>query len=311
MLDNFWKSIGTKVAECWVEYIFGPAFLFWAGGLGLYAWKTGWQAALHDVQTLTPFQQGVWLVLALLTLIFSSVLMQALRYPILRILEGYWPWPIHYLRPGIVTIRKWVYQRRMTELHELASVDRKKLSLAKNDRLIELEVWAHWQPVNARDLLPTALGNIMRARERSTDRKYGLDGIICWPRLWPLLPENLRSDLINARSVLDRLVELWFWGLLFWIWSIWMPWAVVIGLLWMLTTYWIACQAAMAYGELMETAFDLHRFSLYEMLGWPLPQSTQDEHTLGAQLTEYLWRGTLPAPITYRAKVNSSRSKGS
>ena len=30
MLDKFWENIGTNVAERWIEYIFGPAFLFWA-----------------------------------------------------------------------------------------------------------------------------------------------------------------------------------------------------------------------------------------------------------------------------------------
>ena len=34
MLNKFWESIGTKVADRWLEYLFGPAFLFWAGGLG-------------------------------------------------------------------------------------------------------------------------------------------------------------------------------------------------------------------------------------------------------------------------------------
>lgn len=302
MLDNFWESIGSKLAERWLEYIFGPAFLYWAGGFALYSWNIGWQTVLRDIQSLTPFQQGSWLVLALLILAFSSVLMKTLRFPILRLLEGYWPWPLRYLCPGIVSMRKRFYQKKMTELRQLATEDRKKLSLAQRDRLIKLEIWAHWQPVNAKDLLSTTLGNIMRARERSPERKYGLDAIICWPRLWPLLPENVRTDLTNARSTLDRLVELWFWGLLSLLWVFSVPWAVVIGLLWIVITYGLACQAAMPYGELLEAAFDLYRFSLYDVMGWPRPKNTQEEIILGSQLTEYLWRGTLPGPITYQAK---------
>ena len=45
MLSKFWESIGSDLAERWLEYIFGPAFLFWAGGCGIYVWKTGCQFA--------------------------------------------------------------------------------------------------------------------------------------------------------------------------------------------------------------------------------------------------------------------------
>jgi hypothetical protein len=127
--------------------------------------------------------------------------------------------------------------------------------------------------------------------------------VICWPRLWPLLPENVRTDLTNARSSLDRLVELWFWGLLFLLWAFWTSWAVIIGLLWMVMTYGMALQSAMAYGDLLESAFDLHRFSLYDAMNWPRPKNTQEEKVLGAQLTEYLWRGTLPKKLTYNSKA--------
>lgn len=304
MLDHFWESMGSKLAERWLEYIFGPAFLFWAGCLGLYAWKTGWQTVLQSVQSLTPFQQGGWLVLALFLLAFSSVLMRAIRFQILRLLEGYWPWPFNYLGLGIVALRKPSYHKKYDELRRLMkdSEEPGKLSAIQREKLNSLDLWAHWQPVSAKDLLSTTLGNKMRARERSPERKYGLDAIICWPRLWPLLPENVRSDLANARSTLDRLAELWFWGLLSLLWAFWTPWVVIISVLWMAITYGMACLAAMAYGELLEAVFDLHRFLLYDALGWPRPKDTQDEKVVGAQLTEYLWRGTLPALVTYPAK---------
>lgn len=304
MLDKFWESISTDLAERWLEYIFGPALLFWAGGLGLYAWKTGWQALLKDVQALTPFQQASWIVLALLVLVFSSVLMQAIRFPILRLLEGYWPWPFNFLGLGIVALRKYFFQKKLAELRHLmkAAGEKEKPDARQREKLIRLDVWAHWQPVNAEDLLPTALGNILRARERTPERKYGLDAVICWPRLWPLLPENVRTDLSNARSTLDRLAELCFWGLLFLLWTFWTSWALVIGLLWIVMAYDMARQTAMVYGDLLEAAFDLHRFSLYDAMNWPRPKNTQEEKTLGAQLTEYLWRGTLPKQLTYQSK---------
>jgi hypothetical protein len=70
----------------------------------------------------------------------------------------------------------------------------------------------------------------------------------------------------------------------------------------MLMTYGMVRQAAMAYSDMLEAAFDLHRFSLYDALSWPRPKNTQEEQAFGAQLTEYLWRGTLPKPIKYQSK---------
>src|SRR5690242_15128855 len=119
MLDKFWGSISSHAAERWLEYIFGPALLFWTGGLGLYAWKTGWQEVLKNIQALTSFQQGSLIVLALLMLVFSSVLVQAIRFPVLRLLEGYWLWPFSFLGLGIIAVRKRFFQRNVAELRRL------------------------------------------------------------------------------------------------------------------------------------------------------------------------------------------------
>ena len=303
MLDKFWESIGSDLADRWLEYIFGPSFLFWAGGLCLFVWRTGLQNVLTNLQTLTTVQQGIMIILALLVLVFSSILMQAIRFPILRLLEGYWPWPFNYIGLGIIALRKRCFKKKYDELRQLkAGETQGELDARQRKKLIELDTWAHWHPAKADDLLPTYLGNILCSRERSPERKYGLDAVVCWPRLWPLLPENVRSDLDSARSSVDRLVEYWFWGVLFLLWAFLTAWAIAIGLLWMILTYSLSLQAAMAYGDLLESAFDLHRLSLYKALGWPLPKSTKEEKVLGSQLTEFLWRGTLPKSLKLQHK---------
>jgi hypothetical protein len=301
MLDKFWESIGSDLAKRWMEYIFGPAFLFWAGGFGLYVWKTGWEEVLQVAQAFTPLQLSSWIVVALLAVVFSSILMEALHFPILRLLEGYWPWPLNYLGLGITASRKLIFQKKYDELRRLKALEGKgDLDARQREELVQLDVWAHWHPAKASDLLPTALGNILRSRERSPERRYGLDAVVCWPRLWSLLPENLRSDLVTARSSLDHLVELWFWGLLFLLWSFWTPWAAAISLLWMILAYRTSLQVGMAYGDLIESAFDLHRLSLYDAMGWSRPENSKEEKAQGAQLTEFLWRGTLSDDVSYQ-----------
>ncbi|MGK7875321.1 MAG: hypothetical protein AB4426_19085, partial [Xenococcaceae cyanobacterium] len=48
--------------------------------------------------------------------------------------------------------------------------------------------------------------------------------------------------------------------------------------------------AAIIYGDLLESAFDLYRGELYKSLRWPLPKCPQEEEQLGKQLTAYLWK---------------------
>jgi len=295
MLDKFWESLGSDLADRWLTYLFGPAFIFWAGGAALYVWHTGWETTLDAVQALNPVQQGAVLVAALLLVVFSSLAMQALRFPVLRLLEGYWPWPFHLLGRGISALRRKRFRKQYERLRMLKSQSER--SPAEKDELARLEVWAHLHPASERDLLPTALGNILRARERAPGRKYGLNAMVCWPRLWPLLPDSLRADLSVARESLDRLVELWFWGVLFLVWAPYTKWVILISLAWVALTYNMALQAAMAYGDLLEAAFDLHRMALYDALGWPRPKDSAEEKALGRRLTEFLWRGTLPGTV--------------
>ena len=305
MLSKFWESIGSSLAERWLDYIFGPAFLFWGGGLAIYVLKTGWQVLLNDVQALTALQQGGIIVIALFILIASSLLIQSLHFPILRILEGYWIWPFVYVGSWLISIQKVVYKKKYARLNHLL---KKKEELGELDsselrESADLEIWIHWIPAQADELLPAPLGNILRARERAPQQKYGLDPIICWPRMWPLLPEVVRNDLSAARASLERLAEFSFWGILFMLWAFLSPGAILVGLIWWWIMYQVACQAAMAYGDLLETAFDLHRFLLYNAMGWPRPSSTNEEISSGEKMSEYLWRGTLSEPVIYPKKL--------
>jgi hypothetical protein len=49
---------------------------------------------------------------------------------------------------------------------------------------------------------------------------------------------------------------------------------------------------AQAFGELMGTAYDQYRTTLYTQLRWPLPANPHQERVGGHRLTSYLWRGS-------------------
>jgi len=298
MLDNFWATLGSDLAGSLMNYLFGPAFLFWAGGLALYVLQHGWHSILTSIQGWDLVQQGTSLVAALFVVILSSLAMKAVHFHILRLLEGYWPWPLNFLGRSIVTMRKKGFIQHNDRLHVLKG-KKEPLTTEEQDELASLEIWAHRYPVSAYDLLPTGLGNLLRARERASERIYGLDAVVCWPRLWSLLPSSEQEDLASARDALNSQAELWLWGVLFLLWAIITPWAVLIALGWMILAYSMTVQTAAAYGDLLEAAFDLHRLDLYDALTWPRPKDSNGEKATGARLSEFLWRGTLDENVTY------------
>ena len=158
------------------------------------------------------------------------------------------------------------------------------------DELVFLDWQQHHLPLPDQ-LMPTRLGNLLRAAEQRPLEKYGLDAIICWSRLWLLLPDAVKQELQAARADLNAAARVWFWSVLFMIWGVWALWAIPLGLLSALFAYRWAIAAATLYGDLIEATFDLYRQLLYDSLDWRRPPNPAEERRVGRELTEYLWRG--------------------
>ena len=149
-------------------------------------------------------------------------------------------------------------------------------------------------PNNLDLLLPTRLGNIIRASEEYPRYRYGLDVKIVWTRLWSILPENAKKEISLSRNNLDAQAQLFTWGFLSLLWCSLNWWFIFVSLAVMLTAYHGTLNPAGVYGELIRSAFDLHRFDLYAALKWPLPNNPTNERQHGEQLTRYIFRGTTP-----------------
>jgi hypothetical protein len=143
--------------------------------------------------------------------------------------------------------------------------------------------------------MPTELGNILRAAETRPTDKYGLDVIVCWPRLWLVLPESATAELAAARSDLDSAIRTGLWGGLYLVWAIWVWWAMPIAVLVIFLAYQSAVGAAATYGKLVESAFDMYRMTLFEKAGWSPPQPAT-EIADGEALTKYFWRRPSKSP---------------
>jgi len=188
--------------------------------------------------------------------------------------------------------RRAVVVRR--ELQALGSQVQEALSEGRLDfplaeRYAQLDMLRYTFPQGF--VLPTRLGNLLRAAEEYTEHRYGLNAVLVWPRYQRLLAA----------------VRAWAWGLTFLlVWmplTAWLAWrsgggwawlapaaALGTGWLWMRLAYRLAVARAAVFGELVRAAFDLYRLGLYDALGWPRP-SPEEEKEAGKRLTAFLWRG--------------------
>ena len=292
MLTKFWESVGEGLSEKWLSLL-GPSFVFWAGGLFILVGWNGLAILSKTLLALEVGQQVALLVGTLVLLLGSSSILQRLSYPILRLLEGYWPFPFYWLSLLLIKWQSfWIshWEHRWQNLEKKRSEN--KLSMKELRDYSNLERRLHYIPSNPNNFMPTVLGNILRMAETQPGHKYGLDGVVCWPRLWPLLSDKMREELGKARQSLNQAAELWAWGMLFLVWGFKSWWAILIGLIWAWVAYQMTLNNAVVYADLIESAFDIYRGDLYKALRWPLPRNPAEEREKGQALTAYLWRGS-------------------
>ncbi|MCA1619991.1 MAG: hypothetical protein LC795_11895 [Acidobacteria bacterium] len=319
------EALGGQLIERRAISLLVPSLLFWAGGLGAYLSCSGWALlcsprlgvlcsaescsrwpALRDwlAGLPTPWQ---WSLLGggVLLIFVSAVVIERFVPPALRLLEGYWPRWLNFLQRRVIrrqTARADRERRRFGELRRKERNPSAVLTREERREMAALDFNLMHAPSSPQLRMPTELGNILRTAELRPRDKYGLNSIVCWPRLWLVLPESAKGELGEARAGLDTAVRTWLWSVLFTVWAMWAWWAVPLGLLGALFCYRWAVAAAAVYGELLEATYDVHRWSLYAELHWPPPANPAEEKKVGEALTSYLYRGSdSPTPdfITY------------
>jgi hypothetical protein len=331
---RFWEELGGKLAEQWATRVLTPAFAFWAAGLAAWVWgrlgatirHAGWRAALEGPTTALralPVVLQVALIMAVaMGLAASAILAERLTVPLLELLQGDWPGG----RPR--RLRHWLVERHIgkrTAAYRRASqltaererpaghparaateprpareqATERRLAREQAAELGAAEQRLHWLPADPAMVMPTRLGNVLRAAEARPAMKYGLDAVACWPHLWLLLGNDSREEIARARAALDAAIRLWLWGALTVVWTVWAWWALPLALVVTVASYYGSMVgAARAYGDLLDAAFDLNRGALYGALRWPLPASPAEESRQGEAISEYLWRGSdQPTPI--------------
>lgn len=271
----------------------------------------------------------VHVFLLLLPAVLLSILLQPFQLALIRLLEGYWPDSFGWRKLTDLLGRRHEKERLalqnklngslnvytyLLEYIEHYSKKHGKSKFVDLDRLVELRRFEvsrfgsrsiRYFPLRA-PLLPTRLGNVLLAAEIHAGDSYGIDALVIWPRLYPLLSDRLILILDEQRSRLDSaasfaisfalaaLVSV----LLLWTHYLWLLLPVGLAMLsWL--GYRGAIAAALAYGETIRTAVDLHRFDLLRALHLPLPADEQEEKQLFELISSFLRQG-LPTDLCYK-----------
>ncbi|MFB7645695.1 hypothetical protein ACFC0S_00405 [Streptomyces sp. NPDC056084] len=251
---------------------------------------------VSSLQSLVP---GEW-VLLFLGVIIAALLLQPLQQQLVRWLEGY---PLTRgvgVLLGRPLIARW--RRRWERLNTL----QQRVDPRPEDLPVMVEAAARLAklPRAPERLMPTRLGNMLRAAEDRPAETYGLDTVAAWPELYAVLPERTASLVDDARDQLDMTCRMTaaftvMGGLSAAIlpFSRWTFLAVAF-LLASALTYRSAISAAENYGRLVNTAVNLHRFDLLTAFHLPLPAGPDEERARFRALSSRLRQG-LPATEPY------------
>jgi hypothetical protein len=230
-------------------------------------------------------------VALLFVVIVAAVGLHPIQTPLIQVLEGYWlnlPWG-----ETATTIATKRYEELFLKLKKDENkqpTDPASFRLASSARL-RLD----WLPDHRTKLLPTSLGNALRAGEERATARYGMEVTVAMPRLIPLLPPDQRDLLSDRRTQLDAAAHLCVMSLL----------CVLIGTGLLLPTgHWlyvpfVACliawacyrsavAAARGYCTDMAALVDLHHRDLWCALALEPPSSLFEERQRASVLTAYL-----------------------
>jgi hypothetical protein len=244
-----------------------------------------------------------------------AVLLQPFQVALVRLLEGYWgdarlghlaaavPVELHRRRRSLAKVLQDEPERLLPpDEPSLAAAARYSRRLARaNAQAARARARLRAYPENESRLLPTALGNTLRAGEDAAGSRYGLDAMTVYPRLYPSLSPTLDRAMSRQLDLIDTTSALCVTFLAATVLAIPLlarhdRWSALVALPALLAAlaYRGAQAAGQGHGALLATAFDLHRFDMLVALHYPLPRTAAYEYEFNRALSRLL-AGRTPA----------------
>jgi hypothetical protein len=305
MAEKFWDSLAGRLADRWAA-LAPPALAFWLLAVLAWSWGHGGLSAitrrLESLGGYSSVAQGLIVAACLLVAAGSVALVDRLTIMIIPLLGGRWPrWaePLSDRRSARFRGRQ---ERLAADWGKLSRRVLECDSPAPEDelRFAELDDLLRRFPVPATRIMPTRFGNILRAAETRPQARTGLVTSVVLPRLLVVVPDATRKDLTSAWSAVSATASVIVWSVLLIPFSWWCPAVLVAVPIGAAVTCWWLPGHAEIYADRLESMLDMYRPQLYEKLRWPLPASPRAEPACGRLLSQYLVRGTLDWPISYR-----------
>lgn len=299
------SSISGQFSPSLVLGAFFPAAIFVIlAHLLLIPFLPAGSTVLPLLEVLDP--QWRVLALAFVTIVLTGLLVN-LNIPIIQMFEGY-PW------------EKTRIGRKRVERHQ---AQRKELETRRDEAVWLMDTLGEADPLHAdvsrewtelcrrlvseypdeHSVLPTRLGNVMRASEQYPRRQYGMSAIPLWPRLIATIDKEYAAGIDEAKSSFDFMIHstllstllgalLLVCGLAYptrlaslTVSSLWLFEILVLFGLARLLYGWSIGRAS-AWGSLVNGAFDLYRWKLLEQLGHTQRPTTRTaERDLWARLS--------------------------
>ena len=305
MIGALWSAVGTESVKHHAARLFTGAAVFWLLGAAVVLARrnasvlsdeglvAGLATAARPLQDLPPVAAGALLVAGLVVVVGSALVAERLTPGVLRMLEGYGRRPAAWRSRRV---RRWVAARAdaMSTYQTLQARRGSSTPLDADDELAlsRAALVLHSIPSSGSLVMPTRLGNVLRAAELRPGQKHGVDAVSSWPRLWLVMPADARTDVGAARGELDAAARAWLWGALLVIWTPWAWWAPLLAVVVAALGYAACVRAAGTYGVLVESAFDVHLPLLYDATRVPRPTTAADERAAGERLALYLHAGS-------------------
>jgi hypothetical protein len=238
---------------------------------------------------------GEWAALGFLLLTVVLVI-QPFQLQLVRVLEGYSsPAPLRKLLA-------WKRRRHVAKLEGL----RTAAGSGETDHARQAAERAHLEyPPDKDRVLPTRLGNALRAFEDRAGEYYGWDTVVIWPRLYALLPDRAAAIVEDARNQLDSacrfaaaygIAAVVTFALLL-PQGLWCLLALVPALLaWL--SYRAAVSSTVAFRLAGQVAFDLYRLELLTAMRLPLPACAEEERRIAEAVSRWVGQ-RLPHGLPY------------
>lgn len=165
-----------------------------------------------------------------------------------------------------------------------------------------------------KEMLPTSFGNILKAFENYPYKRYGIDSVLLWPRLVTVITPEYGDRLEEANnSVIFLLVSCFLFTIMsfesFLIYYFQYSNPTIFKILMIsfailsISFYRISLRAALNYGEIIKSCFDLFRFELLKAFGVEKKLLFKNERSFWEKLRTFILVGEVDPFSKYQVKT--------